>query len=46
MRWPVKADAFDPYAMTGLAGTTTLDDVPAEARTRLTAGLAVVEQEI
>lgn len=38
-------EAFDPYAMTGLAGTTTLDDVAAEARTRLTAALAVVEQE-
>jgi uncharacterized protein (DUF302 family) len=38
-------EAFDPSAMTGLAGTTTLDDVAAEARTRLTAALAVVEQE-
>jgi uncharacterized protein (DUF302 family) len=38
-------EAFDPYAMIGLAGTTTLDDVAAEARTRLTAALAVVEQE-
>ncbi len=38
-------EAFDPSAMIGLAGTTTLDDVAAEARTRLTAALAVVEQE-
>ena len=34
-----------PTAMIGVAGTTTLDDVAAEARTRLTSALAVVEQE-
>ncbi|MEV0804026.1 DUF302 domain-containing protein [Kribbella sp. NPDC050281] len=38
-------EAFDPSAMIGLAGTTTLNDVAAEARTRLAAALAVVEQE-
>jgi uncharacterized protein (DUF302 family) len=38
-------EAFDPSAMIGLAGTTTLDDVATDARTRLTAALAVVEQE-
>ncbi|MEI8406458.1 MULTISPECIES: DUF302 domain-containing protein [unclassified Kribbella] len=38
-------EAFDPYAMTSLAGTAALDDVAAEARMRLTTALAVVEQE-
>ncbi|WP_406054702.1 DUF302 domain-containing protein [Kribbella sp. NBC_00889] len=38
-------EAFDPSAMIALAGTTTLNDVAAEARTRLAAALAVVEQE-
>jgi uncharacterized protein (DUF302 family) len=37
-------EAFDPAVMTGIVGSDALDEVAADARTRLTAALAAVAE--